>query len=316
MKNWKIFALCAAFLAAFLLSMPDLADAKRLGGGRSFSGSTMSRPSTGGYSGGFGGSTMNRQSVPMNRGSVSGGTMAMPSGTGMFGGMMGGLLAGSLIGSMLGGGSSAGAAGASAGSGGAGLLDILLLLGVGYIVLRMFRRPRRQRQDPYGEPMRRDYRGDFTQNDGVQPQFGSAWDRLRSQPANAGYTRSSYRPADFDEQEFLQGAKAAYMRMQASWDRRDLDDIASFATEDAMRVFRRQASEDPDPGLTEILNLNAEVVEVRDMGNIRQVSVVFDALMREDQHAARPEQVREMWHFVCSRSGGDTWKLDGIDQLS
>ena len=314
MKNWKIFALCAAFLAAFLLSMPDLAEAKRLGGGRSFSGSTMSRPSTGGYSGGFGGSTMNRQAVPMNRGSVSGGAMAMPSGTGMFGGMMGGLLAGSLIGSMLGGSSSAGAAGASAGSGGAGLLDLLILLGFGYIVLRLFRR--RPRNAPYGNPMQRDYSNDYVRGSNGQPQFGSAWDRLRSQPQSAGYTRTAYRPADFDEQEFLQGAKAAYMRMQASWDRRDLDDIASFATEDAMRVFRRQAQEDPEPGLTEILNVNAEVVEVRDMGDIRQGSVVVDALMREDQNAARPEQVREMWHFVCSRTGGDTWKLDGIDQLS
>ena len=32
--------------------------------------------------------------------------------------------------------------------------------------------------------------------------------------------------------------------------------------------------------------------------------------------AARPEQVREVWHFVCSRSEGDSWKLDGIQQLA
>ncbi len=316
MKNWKFFALCAAFLAAFLLSVPDLADAKRLGGGRSFSGSTMSMPSSGGFSGGFGGSTMNRQApVPMNRGSVSGGAMAMPSGTGMFGGMLGGLFAGSLIGSMLGG-SSAGTAGAAAGSGGAGLLDLLLLLFVGYFVMKLFRRSRQARQSQYGNTMYRESRNDYGTNAGTQRDFRQAWDNLRSQPQARSFGKNPYRPADFDEQEFLLGAKAAYMRMQDSWDRRDLDDIASFATEDAMRIFRRQAQEDPEPGLTEILNVNAEIVEVRDSGDIRQVSVIFDALMREDQQAARPEQVREMWHFVCSRSGGDTWKLDGIDQIS
>ena len=41
-----------------------------------------------------------------------------------------------------------------------------------------------------------------------------------------------------------------------------------------------------------------------------------DVLMREDQRAARPEQVREVWHFVCSRAEGDSWKLDGIQQLA
>ncbi|MBQ3892090.1 MAG: Tim44 domain-containing protein [Mailhella sp.] len=321
MKKWKMLAMSAAFLAAFAFAMPDYADAARLGGGRSFSGSTMTRPSTGGFGGGFSGSTMNRQTMPapMNRGGVGSGTATMGGGS-MFGGMMGGLLAGSLIGSMLGGSSAAGtAAGTSAG--GFGFLDMLLLFGGIYILTRMMR-GRRQRMDRDGG-----FGGQYGRDQGQRgyggqaQQYGGAWDRLRSQPSGQGYAGQGYggsqaRPADFDEQEFLQGAKAAYVRMQASWDRRDLDDIACFATEDAMRVFRQQAQDDPDPCTTEILMVNATVADVRDRGDIRQVSVVFDVLMREDQRAARPQQVREMWHFVCSRSDGDTWKLDGIDQLA
>jgi len=65
--------------------------------------------------------------------------------------------------------------------------------------------------------------------------------------------------------------------------------------------------------------LIAGVAMVNAMPTLEQTKkvepLVMD-LMREDQNAARPEQVREMWHFVCSRTGGDTWKLDGIDQLS
>ncbi len=318
MKKWRMIALSTAFLAAFAFAMPDYADAARLGGGRSFSGSTMTRPSTGGF-GGYSGSTMNRQTMPapMNRGGVGTGAATMGGGS-MFGGMFGGLLAGSLIGSMLGG-SAAGTAGGTAGasSAGFGFLDMLLLFGGVYVLLRVMR-GRRQRQmyrdGGYGDTAGRNTYG------GQAQQYGGAWDRLRSQPSGQSYGQAyggvQARPADFDEQEFLQGAKAAYVRMQASWDRRDIDDIASFATEDAMRVFRRQAQEDPEPCTTEILMVNASVADVRDRGDIRQVSVVFDVLMREDQRAARPEQVREMWHFVCSRSDGDTWKLDGIDQLS
>jgi predicted lipid-binding transport protein (Tim44 family) len=123
-------------------------------------------------------------------------------------------------------------------------------------------------------------------------------------------------PADFDTDEFLRGAKAAYTRLQASWDRRDLNDIASFATEDVMRELREQAAEDPNPGRTEIMLVNASLLEVRDEGSLRRVAVYFDVLMREDQRAARPEQVREVWHFVCSTAAGDSWKLDGIQQLS
>ena len=123
-------------------------------------------------------------------------------------------------------------------------------------------------------------------------------------------------PADFDQDEFLRGAKAAYTRLQASWDRRDLDDIANFATEDVMRELREQYKADPKPGKTEILLVNASVIEVRDEGDLRRVAVYFDVLMREDQRAARPEQVREVWHFVCSRAEGDSWKLDGIQQLA
>ena len=321
MKKWRIIAITAAFLAAFAFAIPDYADAARLGGGRSFSGSTMTRPSTGGF-GGFSGSTMNRQTMPapMNRGGVGAGAGTATMGGGsMFGGMMGGLLAGSLIGSMLGGSSAGTAAGASAGS--FGFLDMLLLFGGVYILMRVMR-GRRQRMYRDGGYGGQENRGRGQSGYGGQAQqYGGAWDRLRSQPSGQGYAGQAYggapaRPADFDEQEFLQGAKAAYVRMQASWDRRDLDDIASFATEDAMRVFRRQAQDDPNPGTTEILMVNATVADVRDRGDIRQVSVVFDVLMREDQRAARPEQVREMWHFVCSRTDGDTWKLDGIDQLA
>ena len=317
MKNWKIVAVCAAFLAAIAFAMPDYADAARLGGGRSFSGSTMTRPSMGGFSGGYSGSTMNRQAMPapMNRGGVSGGAATMNGGS-MFGGMMGGLLAGSLLGSMLGGSSAAGTAGASAG-GSMGFLDLLLIFGALYFVMRMFRSRRQRQMFGGGYGYRRD--GESSGSGyGQDRQYGGAWDRLRSQPQHGEqvFSRTSSRPADFDEQEFLQGAKAAYTRMQASWDRRDLDDIASFATEDAMRVFRQQAKDDTNPGTTEILMVNATVADVRDTGSIRQVDVVYDVLMREDQRAARPEQVREMWHFVCARDGEDTWKLDGIDQLS
>jgi Tim44-like domain. len=51
-----------------------------------------------------------------------------------------------------------------------------------------------------------------------------------------------------DEQEFLTGAKALYTRLQASWDRRDIDDIRQFTSPEVHEEIARQATLDPRKG--------------------------------------------------------------------
>lgn len=309
MKTWKTLALCAACLATLSLAMPDYADAARLGRGRSFgSSSVMSRPATP-PSGAFrGGSSSVERQAPMASSRPNGGAATMTrNNTGLFGGLFGGLLAGTLLGSLFGG---TGMGGGMVG----GFMNLLLLGLLVYLGVRLFRRFRGSSSSE--SSVRQDAR---SYEAPTQYSQGSAWDSLRTeQPVqqSAGQSDGVELPADFDQDEFLRGAKAAYTRLQASWDRRDLNDIASFATEDVMQELRKQAEEDPNPGKTEILLVNASVIEVRDEGDLRRVAVYFDVLMREDQRAARPEQVREVWHFVCSHADGDSWKLDGIQQLS
>ena len=316
MKTWKKLALCAACLATISFAMPDYADAARLGRGRSFgSSSILSRPATppsGIKSGASSATTMNRQATGQNVGRD--GTAAMTQNRGgLFGGLFGGLLAGTLLGSLFSGTGLGGAMG--------GFMNILLLIGIGYFIMKIFRRMRGGQQDGGRQDWQeRSYDHNYQQNYGQQHQSqGSAWDSLRSEPQVAQQSTAeevNSVPADFDQDEFLRGAKAAYNRLQASWDRRDLADIANFATEDVMRELREQAAADPNPSKTEILLVNASLLEVRDEGDMRRVAVYFDVLMRENQNAAHPEQVREVWHFVCSTAAGDSWKLDGIQQLS
>ena len=314
MNKWKTFALCAACLATLSFAMPDYADAARLGGGRSFgSSSIMSRPATP-PSGAFrGGSSSVQRQAPMASTANGGAATMARSNTGLLGGLFGGLLAGTFLGSLLGG---HGMGGGMLG----GVFNLIILGMLVYFGVKLFRRFRggqseadsRQTYRSYDAPREPEAPGQYSQ--------GGAWDSLRSQqPAQQAAEQGENEvvlPADFDQDEFLRGAKAAYTRLQSSWDRRDLDDIANFATEDVMRELREQAKADPNPGKTEILLVNASVIEVRDEGDLRRVAVYFDVLMREDQRAARPEQVREVWHFVCSRAAGDSWKLDGIQQLA
>ena len=310
MKTWKMLALCAACFAAISFAMPDYADAARLGRGRSFgSSSIMKNPApapSGIKSGASSATTMNRQAAGQQNASGGAAAMAQNRG-GLFGGLFGGLLAGTLLGSMLGGTGLGGAIGS--------FMNILLFVALGFFAMRLFRRLRGGQEERRQDWQERSYeqRQPFGQN---QSQ-GSAWDALRSEPQTAQQNAAeSAVPADFDQDEFLRGAKAAYTRLQASWDRRDLNDIANFATEDVMAELREQAASDPTPSKTEILLVNASLLEVRDEGDKRRVAVYFDVLMREDQRAAHPEQVREVWHFVCSTAAGDSWKLDGIQQLA
>lgn len=311
MKTWKMLAVAAACLAAFSLTTPLDADAARLGGGRSFGGSSiMSRPAP--MPRAPAGSTFQQPGAALNRQAPAGAATA--SRFGGMGGLFGGLLAGSLLGSLFMGHGFAG---------GGGLLDIVIIGLVIYFVVRFLRRRRdasSSAQNPYMGRSDADSTNPTYGNTG-QPYAGtgSAWDNLRSAGAagarNYDEPQSDSIPADFDREEFLRGAKMAYVRMQESWDKRDLDDIAQFATPAVMDVLRAQLAEEPTPTTTELLMVNASLMEVRNEGDKQRAAVFFDVLMREDPNAAQPEQVREVWHFVRPLDGSESWRLDGIQQV-
>jgi predicted lipid-binding transport protein (Tim44 family) len=83
-----------------------------------------------------------------------------------------------------------------------------------------------------------------------------------------------------------------------------------------LEEIRRQAAQDPTPSKTELLLVNAKLLEFREEDKDTVATVLFDVLMREDASEDRPKQVREVWHF--SRPTSDlnaNWRLEGIQQL-
>ncbi|MBQ9407108.1 MAG: Tim44 domain-containing protein [Desulfovibrio sp.] len=308
MNAKTILALLIVFCCAFALAMPDMSEAARMGGGRSFgSRPSMStpapRPSTTQNQG------MNRQQTQQ-----PGATAAAPRAGGMFGGMgglFGGLLAGTLIGSLLGG----------HGFAGGGFLDILLfglLAFVGFKLFSAFRNSRSTQTATVGAGAASQH---FREEDAQSMQRtdnGAGWDALSS-PSRGGNSAESSEagmrlPEDFDADEFMRGAKMAYTRLQDSWDKRDLADIANFTTPVVQNVLREQMAEDPNPGKTEILLINAQLQSAVNEGAEQRASVYFDVLLRELPDQQQPSSAREIWHFVRSRNGG-SWKLDGIQQV-
>jgi len=291
---------CIVFFAVLLTGILALgtwdADAARFGGGKSFGGgSSMSKPAAPPSPA----PGLNRaapgQSAPGAAGAAG---AAAPARFGGMGGMLGGLLAGTLIGSLLFGGAFQGG----------GLMDILLIGLLAYLAFKLFSRFRRPATAD-GPSQYQSYQPEHTQRSGMD------WGQLREQTqgTNIDAPSSVSIPAGFDADEFLRGAKMAYTRLQASWDKRDLSDIAQFASPAVMEEVRAQAESDPHPSTTEVLLINAQLLSVVRQDDTERATVFFDVLLREDPKEQSTTQTREVWHFM--RGENESWKLDGIQQV-
>lgn len=305
-------------VAMFALTL-ETADAARFGGGRSFGGkSSMSKPFTNPVPS-TSSPTMRQQttSQAVQPGAAAAGSRGLFGG---MGGMLGGLLAGGLIGSLLFGGGMGGGMG--------GMLDLLLLAGLLYLGFKFFARRRAAAsasanaagtsQTPYNTAY---------QSTPPPGQGGFDWASLgggagaqdAQQPSDQAVENSGFGvqvPAGFDQEEFLQGAKAAYARLNAAWDKRDINDIANFSTPAMLDQLREQMEQDPEPTQTEIMLVNASLVEVQTVDKEQMASVYFNVLLREDPKQSAPTEIREVWHFVRPASGSGNWKLDGIQQVA
>lgn len=314
-KHTGIIATVLVSLSLALGSISD-ADAKRFGGGSSFG----SRPS---YSAPYQRSAA-APSRPANQQQQPG--AAQPAQTNKSGwagrsgmmGMLGGLALGGLIGSMLGG----------HGFSGINFMDILIFGGIAFLLYKLFVRKQAGATAPQAPYQRTAHHGDdVVANYEPTPQAGSSrfntdilFNKNKSgSDAEIGQYHQQHElviPAGFDQQAFLAGAKKAYATLQKAWDERDLAEIRSLSTDKVFAEIQDQLKASNTENHTEILKLEAELLEVREVGSELEATVMFDSFIREDANA-RPEQVREVWHFIKPKNSiQPKWFLDGIQQLA
>ena len=65
---------------------------------------------------------------------------------------------------------------------------------------------------------------------------------------------------------------------------------------------------------TDVVSIDAQVLDVAEEESRYVVSVRFTGLIREDK-AATPEPVDEIWHLIKPRDGKSGWVLAGIQQV-
>lgn len=123
-------------------------------------------------------------------------------------------------------------------------------------------------------------------------------------------------PADFDVPGFLRHAKTYFIRLQAAWDRADINDIREFTTPEMFGELRLQLQErGASANHTDVVSLDAELVGMERTATDYVASVRFSGMIREEENAPAHE-FAEAWHLEKPVSGQGGWVLAGIQQLS
>ena len=123
-------------------------------------------------------------------------------------------------------------------------------------------------------------------------------------------------PADFDTPGFLRAAKSHYIRLQAAWDKADVEDIRTFTTPEVFAELRMQIQErGAQAEYTDVVAIDAELLGIENDGKDMLASVKFWGKMKPAADAL-PESFQEVWNMVKPANGNTGWMLAGIQQLA
>jgi len=211
-------------------------------------------------------------------------------------------------------------------SGGFGWLGYLLLGGLGYLAYRFFfakKTPtaptsqtnyqRTTNEPAYSAPMPS---GGSSANFNTDIMFKKADSTVSSSKVDLAKSRQTATPAGFDTFAFLDEAKHRYMNLQRAWDARDFAEIRGLTSDKVFAEIQQQLKDSNEMNHTDVLNLDADLLEIRELNSEFEAVVLFDSIIREGANE-QANQVREVWHFVKSKSGFNAqWTLDGIQQLA
>ena len=121
-------------------------------------------------------------------------------------------------------------------------------------------------------------------------------------------------PPGFDAAGFERIAKLIFIRMQAANDSGDLADLRQFATPEMFAAFKLELQERQGvTQQTDVVRLDAQVLEFAQEGDQQIVSVRFHGLIREEKDAPAAA-FDETWHLTKPLDGSREWAIAGIAQ--
>ena len=120
-------------------------------------------------------------------------------------------------------------------------------------------------------------------------------------------------PAGFDVDGFVKEARRNFLRLQEANDRGDLPRLRQITTEDMFNALKGDVAEHSGVQQTDVVTLNAALLELVTEGELYWASVRFSGSIREE--ASAPAQpFEEIWHLRKPVNGSSGWLLAGIQQ--
>lgn len=290
--------LALGFSCLFVLALGiSEADARRMGGGGS--GGTFSRQASP--------PAQQQQQRQQSQQQQQQQGAAAASRGGLMGPLMG-LAAGGLLAAMFFGGAFEGIQ----------FFDILIVLLIGGALFLFLRsRVRQQPQTAAG--------GVSSENERASPGvFRQAPDAGASKPVTGFDSRVETQGSEpsirygapdwFDEQGFVERAKAHFVDLQKAWDKNDFSKLEEFVTPQLYRFLQQERERQPGEVLTDVRKLAAEVTNIQQIGSTVELAVMFHGSISESGAPEAP--FCEIWHLIRDLSEDDApWLIQGIEQV-
>lgn len=221
----------------------------------------------------------------------------------------------------------------------ASLIDIVAILLLTFLISRIISRPGSRNGGIFGKQNSDEY---DTHNPNEEKKSGPAappqgfdpWERLKSdkeKPPKSGKTiffpttkspqqnpipeaysaESAHHQAPMEQypenDEFLEGAKLIYARLNEAVKKQELDFIEHFTSPDMYRHFLKIDKND----YLDIVKVDARVIKETLLDGDPFVTVEFNVLAHKSKQSGPPSEIKEIWAFLEPSSTG-TWRLEEI----
>ena len=126
-------------------------------------------------------------------------------------------------------------------------------------------------------------------------------------------------PAGFDAEGFLKACKANFLTLQDAWDRSDIQNLRAMMTDEMLDQIKVQLAEREShtgggTNKTDVVMLEAQLLGIEELDDAYMASVEFSGMIREDASAG-PSPFREVWNMTKPRNGGSGWLVAGVQAL-
>ncbi len=122
-------------------------------------------------------------------------------------------------------------------------------------------------------------------------------------------------PAGFDTDGFLRQAKLNFVKLQAVHDSGRLGELREFTTDAMFESIKQDLLQHGSVAQrTDVVTLNADLLEALTEGDTHWASVRFSGMIRESADG-QPEAFEEIWNLAKPVSGASGWVLAGIQQI-